>query len=197
MACVSSESQARGAHVLFRRSSVGRKRRPGPPLSKRPPCFMHSVLCDDKRQCGGWNVGLQGPEEGWAYGGAAGAKGGVQLGLIFAALGVLAVIPASPAFRHKTAASIIPEHKSWSRCFEWAPSSISLPPPASPTWHDQSWTGPTLTVNTAAQKHNYQYGNITNKQLYLLLGWYSKFITEATWKLGHRHSNMSLWLQQL
>lgn len=39
----------------------------GPPLSKRPPCFMHSVLCDDKRQCRGWNAGLQGPEEGWAY----------------------------------------------------------------------------------------------------------------------------------
>ena len=47
--------------------SVGRKRRPGPPLSKRPPCFMHSVLCDDKRQSGGWNAGLQGPREGWAY----------------------------------------------------------------------------------------------------------------------------------
>lgn len=28
---------------------------------------MHSVLCDDKRQCRGWNAGLQGPEKGWAY----------------------------------------------------------------------------------------------------------------------------------
>lgn len=47
--------------------SVGRERRPGLPVSKRPPCFMHSVLCDDKRQRGGWNAGLQGPGEGWAY----------------------------------------------------------------------------------------------------------------------------------
>lgn len=45
--------------------SVGRERRPGLPLSKRPPCFMHSVLCDDKRHRRGWNAGLQGPKEGW------------------------------------------------------------------------------------------------------------------------------------
>lgn len=28
--------------------SVERERQPGLPLSKRPPCFMHSALCDDK-----------------------------------------------------------------------------------------------------------------------------------------------------
>lgn len=91
---------------------MGRERRPGPPLSKRPPCFMHSVLCDDKRQRGGWNAGLQGPKEGWANGGGGGT--GVQLGSI---LQPLEWSPSSRAgvrsvYVDVTLVSSIPEHQS-------------------------------------------------------------------------------------
>lgn len=62
--------------------SVGRERRPGPPLSVCPPCFMHSVLCDDKHQRGGWNAGLRGPGEelGWRRGQRGGRGAGVLHG---------------------------------------------------------------------------------------------------------------------
>lgn len=93
--------------------SVGRERRPGPPLSKRPPCFMHSVLCDDKRQCGGWNAGLQGPREGWAYG-----RTGVQFSPILQTLEwFLSSLPHPTCghmhiYGHETVVPPLPEHSS-------------------------------------------------------------------------------------
>lgn len=71
--CVVRVTGQRGPHIVPR-LGVGRKRRPGQPLSKRPPCFMHSVLCDDKHQRGGWNVGLHGPKRRVGLWGAAWGK---------------------------------------------------------------------------------------------------------------------------
>ena len=58
--------------------SVGKERRPGLPRSVCPPCFMHSVLCDDKRQRGGRNAGPRGPGEelDWRAGGGEREGGG-------------------------------------------------------------------------------------------------------------------------
>lgn len=95
--CVVRVTGQRGPHIVPP-LVVGRKRRPGQPLSKRPPCFMHSVLCDDKRQRGGWNVGLQGPSgllrSSMGVGG--GRVAWMWLSFNFAALRVLVVIPAWP-----------------------------------------------------------------------------------------------------
>ena len=79
-ASVLSEPQARGARALFQGLRVGREKATWAAcVSMYPPCFMHSVLCDDKRPHGGRNAGLQGPREGGLVVGC--AVGWVSVGL--------------------------------------------------------------------------------------------------------------------
>lgn len=109
---------------------------------------MHSVLCDDKRQCGGWNVGLQGPEEGWAYeeqrGWSLGGGDGACAARFNFCIPLERLLSSLPCH-----SLLLPSLNTRARAAAWAGHRLEspFPPPANPTWHGQSWTGPTLTVD--------------------------------------------------
>lgn len=106
MACVSSESQARGAHVLFQCSVWGEKGDLGRLCLSvlHVLCILSFVMISASAEGGMLASRVQ------ERGGLMGDWGAVQSN--FADLGVVPVIPTSPACRHTDKKPPIPEHQS-------------------------------------------------------------------------------------